>query len=246
MYNTRIAKLAFDVVRASDGAAVDRLERIYDEIYIDEVQDLVGNDLDILETLLKSRIELTLVGDVRQSILRTSRSDNKNRKVQGIAKIDWFRSMEEMRLCELEYCSSTWRCNQTIIDFADSVIPDRFGLPRTTSHQDEVTGHDGVFLVAPSDVPAYLETYRPVCYRDSKRTPTIGCATATNFGLSKGVTVDRVFIYPTGPIRDFLKSGKPLIDTSACKLYVAATRAKHSVAFMVENPQQYSLPQWTP
>jgi len=40
----------------SEGKVINRLEQIYDDIYIDEVQDLVGYDLDFLDLLLKSTI----------------------------------------------------------------------------------------------------------------------------------------------------------------------------------------------
>ena len=48
-------------------------------------------------------------------------------------------------------------------------------------------------------------------------------APAINFGDAKGLTFERVLIYPTKPILAWLKD---------CKLYVAITRAMHSAAFV--------------
>ena len=55
-----------------------------------------------------------------------------------------------------------------------------------------------------------------------------------NFGSSKGLEFDRVLIYPTKAITDWLKNQKHenLQPTSKSKLYVAITRAKLSVAFV--------------
>jgi ATP-dependent DNA helicase UvrD/PcrA len=53
-YKRHLAKLAVDVNAASGGAVLDRLRRIYDELHIDEVQDLNGYDLDILLSLMRS------------------------------------------------------------------------------------------------------------------------------------------------------------------------------------------------
>lgn len=39
-----------------------------------------------------------------------------------------------------------------------------------SAYKKDSTGHDGVFLVHAADIDAYLETYRPVQLRDSKRT----------------------------------------------------------------------------
>lgn len=54
-----------------------------------------------------------------------------------------------------------------------------------------------------------------------------------NFGECKGMTFQRVLIYPNGPFLDFLLRRKKL--SSPQKYYVAATRAKYSIAFVVES-----------
>lgn len=243
-YSHRLGKLAFDVAVASCGAAIDRLEGIFDEIYIDEVQDLTGNDLDILELLMRSRIKIILVGDVRQSIFETSRSDTKHAKFKKLNKVEWFRDAEKKNLCRIEYRTETWRCNQSIIDFADSVIPDRLGLPPTKSHQKTVTGHDGIFVVNWSHLKEYIERFKPEALRNRIDAPILDGTSAINFGQAKGITVDRVLIYPTKPMEDFLLTGATLADESAARLYVAATRAKYSVAFVVEDTTKHSFQVW--
>ena len=59
-----------------------------------------------------------------------------------------------------------------------------------------------------------------------------------NFGLSKGLTVNRVLIVPTKPINDYLQKGKTL--TSKDRFYIAVTRAKYSVAFLIEDNADFS------
>lgn len=51
-YKLHLSKLAYDVSQASGGSVIDRLSHIYDEIYIDEVQDLTGCDLHIVTQLM--------------------------------------------------------------------------------------------------------------------------------------------------------------------------------------------------
>ena len=51
-------------------------------LYIDEVQDFVGYDLDIILLMFKSNIKVLLVGDTRQLTYQTHYS-RKNRKYLG-------------------------------------------------------------------------------------------------------------------------------------------------------------------
>ncbi|WP_163069612.1 UvrD-helicase domain-containing protein, partial [Acinetobacter baumannii] len=54
------------------GQVISRLADMYDEVYVDEVQDLAGYDLDLIERLLRSPIGITLVGDTRQATYATN------------------------------------------------------------------------------------------------------------------------------------------------------------------------------
>jgi len=246
VYSNNIGKLAFDIAQASEGACIERLQGIYHEIYFDEVQDLGGNDLEILQMLMESGIKIIAVGDVRQSTLKTSRTDRKNSDYNGLDKILWFRKMETKGICKIEERDVTWRCNQEIIDFADSVLPKKFEFPPTRSTQNKVTGHDGVFVVSWENVRRYIDCFSPTCYRHSVSTNTVDGGKATNFGLCKGETVSRGLIYPTGPIKSFLiDPKKQLTNKSASLFYVAITRAKYSVAIVVEEPQKYNIKEWS-
>lgn len=247
-YRCRLSKLALEVIRASNGAAMNRLERIYDELYIDEVQDLAGNDLNILEALLDSRISLVMVGDIRQSVLCTNPSDMKNRRYRGLNKIDWFRLLDADGRCTLEERFTTWRSNQVIASFSDTVLPAKLGFPPTKSMQAKITEHDGVFVVSWGNLLEYLATFNPSCFRQNKLSHTLESHAGTNFGKCKGITCPRVLIYPTDPILHFLLSGARLEEKSAAGLYTAITRAIHSVAFVVKEPRRFAgkFPEWVP
>jgi superfamily I DNA/RNA helicase len=66
-----------------------------------------------------------------------------------------------------------------------------------------------------------------------------------NFGESKGLSFDRVLIYPTDPIQNWLRNNNSVIaDTSRSKLYVAITRARYSVAFVVSDTEKILTPMW--
>ena len=164
-YRRHLAHLANDVNTASSGSVLDRLSRIYDEICIDEVQDLNGYDLEVLSALLQSRVELRLVGDVRQALLLTNTRDPKNKQYKGVKIKAWFEYQARKGLLEIEHEFTTWRCNPLIARFADTIFPTSWGFPRTVSRNTTTTGHDGVFAVATKYAAEYAKQFRPLCLR---------------------------------------------------------------------------------
>ncbi|AXN45102.1 ATP-dependent helicase/nuclease subunit A [Mycobacterium marinum] len=245
-YRRFLSKLAVDVAKAAEGTVITRLQRIYDEIYVDEVQDMTGYDLDMLEQLLKSTSTIHLVGDLRQSVFDTNPQDPRLPEFRGLKMINWFRQQEESGRLQIKFSSTTLRSVQSVATFADSLFDASWGFGATVSAQTATSDHDGVFVVAPEHLGAYLDRYKPVCLRQTVATPVPGGVSATNFGISKGLTHERVLIFPTGPMKTFLKHGRLLAPRSACGLYVGVTRAVFSVAFVVEKPDKSGLQVWQP
>lgn len=243
-YRLHIAKLAKEVIDASKRAPIDRLQRTYSHIYIDEVQDLVGWDLELLDVLLGSTTEIHLVGDLRQSLLETTRT-TKNKRFRGVAMLDWFRAREGRSL-QITDLATTYRSNQTIADFADRIFGSAF--PGTVSKQARTTSHDGVFAVKPGDVTAYVHRFAPHCLRSSERTAKDVELPFQTFGRVKGLTFDRVLIYPTKSITQFLSRGTELAGRTACGFYVGVTRARHSVAIVMSpaEAEKAQIQTWDP
>lgn len=229
LYRDAVSDFAIQLNATTNGAVVERLERVYTHIFIDEVQDLVGYDLDVLDLLFWSRINIMVVGDPRQHTFRTNLCP-RNKRYCGAGLAQWFCEREGQCQCSLETHNYSYRCNQAICDFADTVFP---GLQSTKSRDVPPSGHDGVFTVPASLLRDYLCDYGPVtALRYDKNADTIGIP-ATNIGVAKGSTHDRVIIFPTKPMLTFLKDGDASKLKSPEKLYVAVTRARFSVAFVV-------------
>ena len=228
LYKDWVADFAVKVNEATHGAAIRRLEGIYDEVYIDEVQDLVGYDLGVLDFLLQSNMHVLMVGDPRQHTYSTNQNI-KNRKYRGARIVEWLATRTDV--CKLENRTVSYRCNQAICDFADALYPD---LPATTSANHEIVAPTGILMLRPDELPTHMAAHAPVVLRHSVSSNTLGVA-AINFGASKGSTYDHVVIFPTVPIKNYLKTRDPsmLADEARSKLYVAVTRARHSVAFVI-------------
>ncbi|MGV9679337.1 UvrD-helicase domain-containing protein [Nocardia sp. NPDC003482] len=228
LYSDNVADFACVINEKSGNKVVSRLENLYDQIYIDEIQDLVGYDLDLLDLLFSSDIAVTVVGDPRQSTYTTSKT-RKNKAYQRLKLFDWYVEREKEGALTIEWRNESFRCHQAICDFADALYPT---LPPTTSRNTEETGHDGVFFIQSSELDAYMSTYRPIAMRYSKTTKTGGYP-AVNFGASKGSTYNRVVIFPTNPMKKYFKTGNLDDAGDVSKFYVAVTRARSSVAFVL-------------
>jgi len=231
IYTDKISDFACTCNQDSGGLVMNRLEEIYDFIFIDEVQDLAGYDFDFLELLFQSRIEIVAVGDSRQATYFTNCSP-KNKKYKGQNIIALFRDWEKKGLCTIAERNDCYRCNQQICDVADGLYPD---MPKTQSKNGDVTGHDGVYIVSGDGLEEYVKKYRPTVLRYNRTTKTEGLR-GLNFGVSKGQSFERILIFPNGPIKDFLKTKNvdKLKDKTKALLYVAITRARHSVAFVYD------------
>lgn len=228
VYSDKIARFACECDTASGGMVLARLRQRFDRIYVDEIQDMAGYDLELLEAMMRAGVNLTLVGDHRQPTFRTNYS-GKNSGYGGYKIIKKFREWQKKGLCSLDYQLHTYRCNQQITDFADALYP---AEPKTTSLNVKKTDHDGVFLISTADVPAYIAKYQPQVLRYDKNSDCAGFE-AMNFGISKGMTFDRVLIFPTQIMGKWLSTGVDAhIAGSRAKTYVAVTRARYSVTFV--------------
>lgn len=245
-YKRHLAKLAVLVNLSSNGAVLDRLSRIYDRIWIDEVQDLNGHDLVVLEALMDSPIELRLVGDVRQAILDTNVRDPKYKQYRGVKIKDWIDLHERKGHLTITYASITWRSNQEIANFADSIFPPERGFAPTISENTRRTGHDGLYAIDLQHAAAYFKRFRPLCLRYNANSGKSVDLPFVNIGAAKGLDVERVALFPTGQMAAFIEKAKPLADGAACSLYVAVTRARASVAFLAESPERLGFRTWRP
>lgn len=237
-YPSLLGKLTLDVIDSSRGAAIRRLEYLYDSIYIDEAQDLRGNDLCVLERLLRSSIDVHVFLDPRQSTLDTAEKDQKYKKNYPNAEvINLYREWGRKGLLDIRYENETHRSIAPIATLSDIIIGDELGFGSTVSVVEPRGRHDGIYVIAKSDLNRYVNEYSAtlLAFQKSKK---YGISDSINFRKSKGMTRDDVVIVATGPIEKFLTAGAPLRPVSVCSFYVAVTRARYSVALAVENPEK--------
>ena len=97
----------------------------------------------------------------------------------------------------------SYRCNSDICIVANQVYGDKFSPME--SEGDEYDMHKGVFLVKEDDIDNYLLEYKPMQLRYNKKTKAVRKEyKAINIGKSKGLSFDRVLIYPTEIFKNWI------------------------------------------
>jgi DNA helicase II / ATP-dependent DNA helicase PcrA len=239
IYSDKLSKFIVNCNSRTSGAVIDRLSRIYTDIFIDEVQDLAGYDLELLKLLSQSPASVLLVGDPRQGTYSTNNS-SKNKKYSKSKIVNFFDDQEMLRI-QTDDSSLTvnYRSCPEICGFSNKLYPT---FRSTTSGSDVQTSHDGVFFIKKKDIDKYLLKYNPVQLRwDSKTTVAAGYS-VLNFGLAKGLEFERVLIYPTPQFTAWLKDNNAeLAPTSRSKFYVAITRAHHSVGIVCSDDDDLAI-----
>lgn len=221
------SELATVLNEKTKGLVIDRLERIYSNIFIDEVQDLAGDDITIVNLLFYSKIHITCVGDNKQATY-TTHNTRKFKKYTGENIWNFFIEKEKENLITIEKSLISRRFNKDICDFANKLF---FNENNMITSMTVTTGHDGVFIIESKNVVDYIEYYSPIALKYDKRTK-VHTDISYNFGQCKGCTFDRVLIYPNVPLKDFILKNKEI--KSPAKYYVAVTRARYSMTFVVD------------
>ena len=238
----RVSHLACLCNDHSAGKAIGRMEEIYSHIFIDELQDYAGWDLEVIRLLFKSKILVTCVGDYKQATYRTNNSPKysqyRDEKIR-----DFFIMLEKKGLCTTSYANTTRRFDQEICDFINTIHGDIDSMvePNPYVERDAFAENNGVYVIDVNYLSEYCAYYHPVILRYDK-TAKIGfqhsCATF-NYGGAKGATFERVVIVPVSTTLPFIeKQTKIVSNQTRSKFYVACTRAKHSVVFAVNKPKE--------
>lgn len=230
IYAAKLPELALYCDQCSGGAVLERLQRLFDVVLLDEAQDMAGYDFDFIERLIRSDIDVMICGDERQSTYRT----NKARKHKGKTIRQFLYENKLTGKCPIDEneLNGSHRCAEPVIRFANKLYPD---LPQTDSLVSvPEKQRSGIWIVPQSAVESYTDEFHPVILRDNVNVKTVAAPCVLNFGRSKGRTYDDVLIYPVVPVRKWLVNNNSQLEIQTrAKFYVAITRARYSAGIVV-------------
>lgn len=121
IYSDKISKFLLKCNRESDGNVIQRISRIFSYIFVDEVQDLAGHDLEFLKLIFNSSIGALLVGDPRQGTYSTNKS-TKNKKFQRSKIIHFFEDTSLQIEKDEKLLTVNYRSVPVICEFANRLF----------------------------------------------------------------------------------------------------------------------------
>jgi DNA helicase-2/ATP-dependent DNA helicase PcrA len=212
------------------------LEKVFKHIYIDEVQDMAGWDLELIRLILRSTISLTMVGDPRQTVYLTHHDDKHQKYKYG--KIKEF--IQEKCTRNNEYCCidtetlrSSYRNIEQICILSSKLYP---SISACSSSLTKTNPHIGIYFVHMCEVEKYYTLYKPIQLRLRKDVELPIDVPSMTFGMSKGLEAEHVLIYPTTDMLKWLCGQKiNFAPKTKAQLYVALTRAFFSVGIVVDD-----------
>ncbi len=241
----RVSHLAYLCNEYSNGKVLNRMEEIYSHIFIDELQDYAGWDLEIISLLFESKMMITCEGDYKQATYRTNNSP-KNRQYRDENIRNYFNMLETKGMCTTSYANTTRRFNREICEFINTIHGDVDSMvePDSNIKCDDSVDNTGVYVMDIKYLSQYCQHYHPTVLRYDKKAKIDFCHNCNiiNYGASKGATYERVVIVPVSTTLPFIKrQTKISSNQTRAKFYVACTRAKHSVVFAVDKPKENAL-----
>ncbi|RCK21967.1 UvrD-helicase domain-containing protein [Thalassospira lucentensis] len=234
VYSDKLAKLVMRCNEASNGAVLRRISAMYDHVYIDEVQDMAGFDLEVIKALSESRSGLTMVGDPRQAIYSTT-NGAKFKKFAKANIVEFFSDAGLAINVDEQTLQENFRSVNDICVYASSLYPH---LKPSFSNIFAENEREGIFIVPQSRVAQFLNEYEPVQIVNSISVQTCTDYPRVNFGRSKGLAYDSVLVYPVMHMRQWIiNKDFNISDAARTKLYIAITRARRTVGIIIPDKE---------
>lgn len=240
LYSDKLAKLVIRCNEKSNGKVIDRISRVFRHIFVDEAQDLAGYDLDIIRALFESSAKVLVACDPRQ-VTYLTHHEAKYGKYRNGGLLNFLKEQIPKKIpfeVDPYTLASSHRNSGAICEISSKLYPDM--EPSMPCKCKGCRGEDvegaGMFVVRPADYSRYIEFYKPIQLRDNVNAAGIDQRfLAMNFGASKGRGYDRVIIIPTEDMLKWICNVRhELKSRTRARLYVALTRARHSVAIVGE------------
>ncbi|AIV79457.1 Viral (Superfamily 1) RNA helicase [Burkholderia pseudomallei] len=221
LYAGRIAKWLAQGDRPDTLLA--RLERFFDAICVDEVQDFASHDFNLLLSFAKARIAMLMVGDFRQHTYDTSRDGSTRHSLYD----NFDRYLAQFRSAgiavDTHSLARSRRCSPAVCSF----ISERLGIPiqtlstcdarvifvETQMHADELRGRADIVKLF------YQQHHTHGCY-------------SQNWGASKGEDhYDEICVVLNKNTLTHYQKGElgKLPRSTLNKLYVALSRSRGNV-----------------
>lgn len=204
-----------------------RIETYFDELIIDEVQDIAGRDFTFLEHLMESNINMLFVGDFFQHTYNTSLDGNTNINLFKDRVKYEKRFSDKGVIPDTTTLQNSWRCCPAICDYISKNLGIAINSNRTEDAEIRFVSDQAERALISSDSSIVKLHYQ----NSAKHGPS-----HKNWGDTKGEDCyqDVCVMLNKGTMKKY-RAGRlsELAPSTRNKLYVAITRA-HGNVYIVE------------
>lgn len=231
MYAPRLSKLCKNSI---NDKVKSRIEKYFNFLFIDEIQDFAGNDFNFILELTKCNLNILYVGDFYQHTFDTSRDGNTNVNLFE----DYNKYINKIKGEELQVDSTTLiksrRCTKNVCNFVrDKLNINIYSYEQRESTVKEITDKSEIDKIMRDDKIVKL------FYQNSRK--FIG--NTENWGNSKGKTYDNVCVILNPNSYKLFKQEQldSMAPSTKNKFYVACTRSRNNLFFIQEKDiKQYN------
>lgn len=231
LYSIKLTNLLLDTRFNLLTQIINRLNKYYDFIVVDEFQDITGKDNDFFVKLNQLCYDLQLsfvfCGDVYQSLVSTTQK-SAPKKYEHIDSEEVFirdKLNYKKRYADITTSIESRRITQDVATFIQQRM--NINISSISENNGKVIWKDNR-----NDAIEALENCQKILVykRSNYNIYSQYSDKIMTWKLSKGLTFDNIAIFLTDKTEKFLKSGTDTLATSIKNsLYVALTRAKHNV-----------------
>ena len=226
LYANRLAK--FIDRSGLIGAVKARMEKYFDALYVDEVQDFAGHDFNLLMDISAAGLQITFAGDFFQHTFDTSRDGNVNASLHKDYKAYMARLEKAKLKIDTKSLMKSHRCSKSVCDFINNKIGIAIESHDTreseVKYEDDPAEVSAIFRDSRTVKLFYREHYKYACY-------------SQNWGASKGVDryQDVCVVLNPANVKAWQEGSFRAINIETRnKLYVACSRARGNLTFVPE------------
>lgn len=227
LYANRVAKYLIE--QNAVKKIIARLEKYFDSVFVDEVQDFAANDFNLLLELTRANVNFEFVGDFYQHTFDTSRDGNTRANLHKKGVEPFIREFAKYGFeDDTESLKKSYRCSSSVCEF----ISEHIGIP-IHSHRTDLTSVNFIQNdKQASEIFNNRDTVK-LFYQNHDKYPCF----SNNWGKSKGQNSygDVCVVLNKGTAAKFkARELRALPNSTRNKLYVACSRAHGDLYLMDE------------
>lgn len=210
-----------------DNSYLERIDKFFDCIYVDECQDFESDDFDWLLSLSNLNAEVSLLGDFYQKTFSTSRRGNKGKGIHSSFE-NWIKVISDSGFeIDLLSLSKSYRCPKIVCDF----IIDNLAIEILSQREEKLSAQ--ITLIDSQNKIDSIMTDDNIMKLFYQKSYDYDCK-SQNWGDSKGSEYENVCVV-LNPTTYKLFAANRLNELSSqtkSKFYVACTRTRGNLYFV--------------